>query len=77
MMSITAPLPLKFECGTCHKIYMHLDQYATFRDYPCCPHCAVRGRLLGSADPIDLLKHPKSFVKSYFNVTLQMLGKTR
>lgn len=76
-MSITAPFPIKFECTTCHAIYMHLNHHASAKYYPCCPLCQKNGLLLGTADAIDALKHPKLFIKSYFNFTLQMLDKIR
>ncbi len=75
-MSIIAPLPVKFECGNCHQIYMHLEQGGGLYQYPCCPQCAAQGRLLGSAEVIDLIVHPVLVAKSYLHATLQMLGKT-
>lgn len=75
-MSIIAPLPMKFECGRCHSIYMHLEQTHRLHQYPRCPQCATQGRLLGNAEAMDLLLHPILIAKSYVNVTLQMLGKT-
>lgn len=74
-MSIIAPLPVKFECGTCHQVYMRLEQAHRLHQYPCCPHCSAQGRLLGSAETIDLFMHPVLVAKSYLHVTLQMLGK--
>ncbi|WP_298144252.1 hypothetical protein [uncultured Acinetobacter sp.] len=72
-----APLPIKFECSSCHHLYMHVGQQACARHYPSCPDCGAHGRLLGNAEAMDALKYPRTLIKSYFKMTLQMLDKIR
>ncbi|WP_297424893.1 hypothetical protein [uncultured Acinetobacter sp.] len=76
MFKIT-PLPIKFECTSCHHLYMHVGQQACAQHYPSCPACGAHGRLLGNAEAVDAVKHPRTFMQSYIKMTLQMLGKIR
>lgn len=69
-----APLPIKFECTSCHHLYMYVGQQACARHYLSCPACGAHGRLLGNAEAV---KHTRTFMQSYIKMTLQMLGKIR
>lgn len=73
-MSIILTKPLKFECTSCEKIYLHgLKQEQ--HNYPHCPHCHKAGLLLGLAEAEDFLRHPVDFATSYFKQTWHMLNK--
>ena len=73
-MSYLLQMPMKFECGHCHQMYLHTYQY-TDHHCPECPTCRDQGLLMGVAEWDDLLQHPIVFAKSYLRQTWHMLNK--
>ena len=57
------------------KIYMHQYPTNAISFYPTCPDCEQAGLLLGTADTIDIVKHPKTFAKTLIKQISHKLGK--
>lgn len=76
IMLIASKMPIKFECTHCNKIYMYQYHVNISAFYPECPDCKQAGLLLGTADPIDILKHPRTFAKSLFKQISYKLSKS-
>ena len=76
MIAATTKMPMKFECIHCNKIYMHQYPTNAISFYPTCPDCEQAGLLLGTADTIDIVKHPKTFAKTLIKQISHKLGKS-
>ncbi|NNH87678.1 hypothetical protein HLH13_08140 [Acinetobacter sp. ANC 4279] len=76
MIPATIKMPMKFECTHCNKIYMYQYPTNTISFYPTCPACEQAGLLLGTADTIDIVKHPKTFAKTLIKQISHKLGKS-
>lgn len=73
-MPTVSNMPIKFECHHCQKIYMQKYSAEALVNYPHCPDCDTAGMLLGSVETEDILKHPVTFIKSFFNLPLLKQG---
>ena len=47
----------------------------TLNVYPKCPGCKQAGSILGTAEKLDIIKHPRHFRKSVFKQIAYMRGK--
>lgn len=75
LMSVLPKMPIKFECNDCCKIYMYPYSVKTLNVYPKCPGCKKAGSILGIAEKLDIIKHPRHFIKSVFKQIAYMRGK--
>lgn len=74
-MTVLTQMPIKFECTDCCKIYMYPYSMKTLNFYPTCPTCKQAGLLLGTAETLDLIKHPRNFIQSLLKQIMYKPGK--
>ncbi len=72
MLNLPA-MPLKLECKRCKKLYLH--QAIANHQTVCCPICHKTTVLHGLAETADLVRHPFSFIFSYFKPSWHKRGK--